>query len=286
LVLETRCGEISSALVDAVRRLEPDFVIHCGDFTGHSDPANYEFGVQVMNQLGCPWYVVLGNHDSWAPGVRAAVAARYGLPGEDCFYTRDLAGLRFIFLDVAYWTSVDGETVLYLDDELHDRGKVAGMGPSLEELAWLEQELAKADRPVAIVSHAPLGYKPTYPMPTLPYGTPAHQPETSVADLMGDVLDRNAMRAMMRRCPQVKIAFAGHWHIADVFREDGVTFCQTGSLREYPFEFRVVEVLDDTLHVTTAGLGERFQRESYVEAWGNRWIAGSADDRSFSVELK
>ena len=174
---------------------------------------------------------------TWFPGVRAALAARYELPGEDCFYTRDLAGLRFIFLDVAYWTSVYGDTTLYLDKELYDQGKIRGLGPSWTNWPGWSTELAKADRPMVIVSHAPLGYKPAYPMPTLPYGTPAQQPETSVADLMGDVLDRNAMREMMRRCPQVKIAFAGHWHIADVFREDGVTFCQTGSCANIPLSF-------------------------------------------------
>jgi hypothetical protein len=285
-VLESRADEIGAALVEAVNRLKPDFVIHCGDFTGHSDPANYEFGLQVMNQLGCPWYAVLGNHDSWSPGVCTALAARYQLPGEDCFYARDLAGLRFIFLDVAYWISVGGETARYQNNELSDRGQLRGMGPSAEEMTWLEQELAAADGPVALVSHAPLGYKPAYPIPTLPYGTPALQPQSSVADVMGDVLYRSAMRELLRRYPRVKIAFSGHWHICDMTREDGVAFCQTGALREYPFEFRVVEITDRCLHINTLGLGEDFQRASYMEAWGNQWIAGADGDRSFRVELK
>lgn len=284
--LESRCGEISEALVEAVNRLQPEFVIHCGDFTGHCDLVNYECGLQVMNRLGCPWYAIPGNHDTWFPGVRAALAARYGLQGEDCFYTRDLAGLRFIFLDVAYWTSVYGDTTPYLDKELYDQGKIRGLASSRDELAWLEHELAAADRPVVIVSHAPLGYKPAYPMPTLPHGKPALQPQTSVIDLIGDVVNRSAIRELMRRCPKVKMALAGHWHISDMFREDGVAFCQTGALREYPFEFRVVEVSDGTLHVGTAGLGEAFQRESYVEAWGNQWVAGEEEDRSFRIELK
>ena len=284
-VLEARCDEISAALIETVRRLEPAFVIHCGDFTGHADLVNYEFGLQVMSQLGCPWYAVLGNHDTWFPGVRAALASRYDLPGEHCFYARDLAGLRFLFLDVAYWTSVHGDTTLYLDKELYDRHEISGMGPSQEELAWLEQELAAADRPVVLVSHAPLGYKPGYPITTLPYGEPSRQPLTSVAELMGDVLYRSAMRELIRRHPQVKLAFAGHWHLADTIREDGVTFCQTGALREYPFEFRVVEISDEGLHVSTLGLGDCFREESYIEEWGNRWVAGIEEDRSFHVDL-
>jgi len=285
-VLESRCSEISEALVEAVNRLKPDFIIHCGDFTGHGDLVNYEFGVEVMDRLGCPWYAVPGNHDTWFAGVRAALAARYQLPGEDCFYARDLAGLRFIFLDVGYWTSQEGVTTPYLSKELYDQGEISGMGPTLRELAWLEQELAVADRPVVIVSHAPLGYQPGYPMPTLPHGMPAPRPQTSIAALMNDILHREAIRGLMRRCPQVKAAFAGHWHICEAFLEDGITFCQTGALREYPFEFRLVEVSDGELRVTTVGLDGDFQRESYVEAWGNRWVAGADGDRSFTVRLR
>jgi predicted phosphodiesterase len=285
-VLESRCSEISAALVEAVDRLKPDFIIHCGDFTGQCDLVNYEFGAEVMDRLGCPWYAVPGNHDTWFPGVRAALAARYQLPGEDCFYARNLAGLRFIFLDVAYWTTHQGEMTPYLSKELYDQGLIAGMGPSQEELAWLEQELAAADRPVIIVSHAPLAYRPGYPMPTLPHGMPAPRSQTSIVALMGDIVHREGVRELMRRCPRVKAAFAGHWHISEAFREDGITFCQTGALREYPFEFRLAEVADNALHVTTLGIDGDFQRESFVEAWGNRWVAGEDGDRSFSVALK
>jgi 3',5'-cyclic AMP phosphodiesterase CpdA len=284
-VLETRCDEIGAALVAAVRRVNPDFVIHCGDLVGYAHPDNYEFGLRVMDQLSCPWYVAPGNHDAESPGVRTALAARYSLPGEDCYYARDLAGLRFLFLDLAYFTSAGGDVSPYQDRDLHDRGQIRGTGPSAQELAWLEQELAAAEGPVALVSHAPLGYKVAYPMPTLPYGTPAAQPETSIAGLMGDVLQRHTMRAMIGRCRHVKVAFAGHWHISDMVFQEGVAFCQTASLREYPFEFRVVEVSDSVLRVSTLGLGERFQRESAVEAWGNQWIAGTPDSRSFEVRL-
>ncbi len=285
-VLESRCSEISEALVKTVRGLSPDFVIHCGDFTGHCDLANYEFGVEVMDRMGCPWYAVPGNHDTWWPGVRAALAARYDLPGEDCFYARDLAGLRFVFLDVTYWTSSEGQTTPYLSKELYDRGEISGMGPTAEELIWLEKELATADRPVVLVSHAPLAYRPTYLIRTLPYGMPAFRPETSIVALMGDILLRGAVRKIMRQSGRVKAAFAGHWHICDTILEDGITFCQTGALREYPFEFRVVDVSRAELNVTTASIGGDFYCESYVEAWGNRWVAGADGDRSFSVKLE
>jgi len=284
-VLETSCDEIAAALVEAVRRAEPDFVVHCGDFVGYPHPDNFAFALGVMDRLGCPWYVALGNHDAESPGVRAPLAARYGVSPEACYYALDLAGLRFIFLDVAHWTSASGDTSPYLDPELHDRGQIRGMGPDADQLAWLERELQAADRPVALVSHTPLGYRAAYPMPTLPYGTPAEKRETSVVDVMGDVLQRQTVRAMLRSCPRVKVAFSGHWHVSDMVVEDGIAFCQTASLREYPFEFRVVDVAETTLRVSTLGLSGAFQRQSYIEAWGSSWIAGTPDNRSFEVQL-
>jgi len=94
------------------------------------------------------------------------------------------------------------------------------------------------------------------------------------------------MRAIIRRHPQVKVAFAGHWHISDVTQEDGVVFCQTPALREYPFEIRLAEVHGDSLTVTTVGLNDgRFRRLSYVPEWGNDWVAGTTNDREFTVSL-
>ncbi len=285
-VLEAECGEIGAALVRAVRRLEPDFVVHCGDLTGHCDMANYEFGAAVMDRLQCPWYVVPGNHDTWFPGVRAALAARYGLPGHQCHYARDLAGLRFLFLDMSYWASRDGRIMPYLDQDLYDGGQIAGMGASPEGLDWLERELATADRPVVVVSHAPLGYKPDYAVATLPHGKPPAGPRTSVVGIMGDVVGREGVRALLRRHPRVRLALAGHWHICDLTREDGVAFCQTPALREYPFEFRLAIVEGGHVRVTTHGLGdETFRRQSYVETWGNAWVAGTEADRTFTVAL-
>ena len=217
-----------------------------------------------------------------------AAGSRYGLPGDQCYYALDLAGLRFLFLDLAYWAARDGQISPYLDKDLYDSGEIAGLGTSLQELDWLQRELAAAgERPVVVVSHAPLGYKPNYPVVTLPRGKPPAGPRTSVAEMMGDVAGREAVRALLRQHPRVRLALAGHWHISDFTREDGVAFCQTPALREFPFEFRLAIVEGERLHVTTHGLDdESFRRQSYVEAWGNAWVAGTETDRTFSVALQ
>ena len=94
-VLQTRSDAIAQALVEAIRDLAPDFVVHCGDITGLCEMANWEFACQIMDQLPCPWYAVLGNHDTWFAGVRDAFSARFGVPAGPCYYGRDLGGIPF-----------------------------------------------------------------------------------------------------------------------------------------------------------------------------------------------
>jgi hypothetical protein len=286
-VLQSRSPEIARNLVDTINCIGPDFVIHCGDFTGLCDMGNYEFGCRIMDQLTCPWYAVLGNHDTWYPGVRAAFSARMDLPPGCCHYARDLAGMRVLFLDVAYWTSAGGETSPYLDKDLYDSGQIAGMGPTLAELDWLDSELRECrDRPAILVSHAPLGFKDAYAVGTLPRGRPAQTTPTSLADYMGDMLLRHELRQTVRRHRHVKAAFAGHWHIHDVAVDDGVVYCQTASLREYPFDLRLVRRLGDSLHVSTIPLRDStFPGDSYVAEWGNDWVAGLPGDRDFVIPL-
>jgi hypothetical protein len=57
-------------------------------------------------------------------------------------------------------------------------------------------------------------------------------------------------------------------------------------MREYPFEFRLVEVDHGLASVTTHGLNDpSFQTKSYINERGNRWVAGSDAERTFSISL-
>ena len=84
--LHSQSARIAKAMVDSIVPLKPDFVIHCGDFTGLCEMDNFQHGKDVMNQFGCPWYMVCGNHDTWYPGVREAISSLYDLEDNRCYY--------------------------------------------------------------------------------------------------------------------------------------------------------------------------------------------------------
>ena len=291
--LQTETDQIGRCMVEAVSETNPDFVIHCGDITGTCDMGNYHLGAEILDQVPCPWYAVVGNHDTWYPGIRDAFSDRYGVPRGQCYYSASLGGLRFIFLDSCHWCTVDGEVSPYLDKELFDSGKIQGLYIPDEELEWLEEQLnAHSDETVVLVSHAPLGFKDVYPVATLPDGTPGAKEGHSLLGFnkrcgrTSDIVNRLALRALLSKYPNVSMALAGHCHIHDFHEEDGIAFIQTGSMREYPFEFRLVEVEHGVAHVTTHGLRDpSLQAASYSRERGNRWVAGTDSERTFTVSL-
>ena len=254
-----------------------------------------------MDQLGCPYYIVLGNHDTWAEGSRRAIAHLFDHAADGKFYyTRQLAALRFVFLDCAYWIKKDGTEWEYLDFDLYREELYAGIGPSRAELEWLERELSThRDLPTVIVCHVPLHAKATYAIGSLPGGeTPEGDatkwdlaPERNIVN--GDVcitkkycVHDSALRTLIAGSPNVVAVFAGHWHIVDITRDQGVLHCQAGALVEYPFEIRFVRVRGDRLSITTVGLDNpKFRRYSLVSEWNNEWVAGNDGDRECSITI-
>ena len=81
--------------------------------------------------------------------------------------------------------------------------------------------------------------------------------------------------------------FSGHWHINSITVLDNVFHCLTSSLREWPFEFRLVELDEQKISITTHGLNDPDLKErSYLEEFGNDWVAGDTKDREFTFFFK
>jgi len=85
--------------------------------------------------------------------------------------------------------------------------------------------------------------------------------------------------------PQVKAILSGHVHMNFIEAVDGLTHVVTGSMPEFPTEYRDIVVEDDRLIINTCPLSDAsFAAMSLIE--GKEWTAGQQHDRVAEIPLK
>lgn len=128
-------SERAAGTVRAVEELAPDLVLHMGDISyaeGRQNEWIDWFRLVEPVAAATPWMTALGNHETYTGASPWALAAppspleiafykqRFGLPGNEIWYSFDWAGVHFVALDTF---SEDG-------------------GIAQAQVAWLEQDLA------------------------------------------------------------------------------------------------------------------------------------------------
>ena len=288
--LHSHSQQIAKSIISSIGSLQPDFVIHCGDFTGLCDMDNFDHGKNVMDKLGCSWYVVPGNHDTWHPGVRQAISSLYDLQSEQYSYGRLINDINFLFLDTCHWATKDGRVLAYLNKELYDTGQIVGLYIPEHELQWLKEQLqCYPDKKVIIVTHVPIWFKDSYPVKKNWNGEPIKEGKLDLSCVIDPLANVEQLRKIINTSPNIIGTFSGHWHINDITVVDNRFYCMTSSLREWPFEFRLVEINDQKISITTYGLNDReLKEQSYLEELDNDWVlalTGYKPDYSFLQRL-
>lgn len=180
------------AFLAAMKAAAPDFILQLGDFCVPA-PRNRAF-LDAWNEFPGRRYHVLGNHDMDGGFTREQTVAYYGMPHRH--YAFEAGPVRGLVLD----GNEPGGTAA---------GYKRFMGS--EQLAWLEAELARADRPVLLFMHQPFD-----------------------ADHGGCLENSAAVRAVLaqaerRRRGGIVAVFSGHLHL-DYAREiEGVPHVQVNS---------------------------------------------------------
>ncbi len=281
--LNTQSSRILAAAVEETNKRHPDFVVHCGDLTNDSARENYEEAARILKTLEAPFYHVPGNHDTYKPGSRELAAGLFGLQDGLLYRTTLWKGWRLIFIDFAYWLYTDGSVREDLDWEAYRAGKVLTIGASEQELAWLTSLFEQDNEtPALCFIHPMLAFRDQYPFSRMPDGKP---PETSTMKFR---LKPSAQRlkALLGRHPCIKAVFSGHGHFHDWIVEEDRVFCQTASLIEYPNEMRLVRVSPNRIESEVFGIASGdYPSRSYMEEWGNHWVAGRTVDRMASVAV-
>jgi 3',5'-cyclic AMP phosphodiesterase CpdA len=181
-------------MVGEIAKLKPAFVLHVGDFVpGSSDMTKlkrqyWEFK-KVMDTVGVPYYLALGNHDGGGKAAHQLFQELF----KKTYYSFDYRGSHFVVLD-----STPAGEAHRIDDA---------------QFAWLEKDLAatkgKADH-IFVMAHDPL-----YPVDGHIGSSLDKYPE-----------GRDKLAALFRKYGVVY--FCGHEHLFDHDVYHGVTQVITG----------------------------------------------------------
>lgn len=136
--IDAACGKWLAAVMARIKAEKPDFCLVAGDLTEHGQQEHLEGVRAVLERLGLPYHVVVGNHDYTTHTDRA--------PYEDVFpnqlnYFFEHKGWQFVGLDTS-------EGTRYQDTRIQPA-----------TLRWVDEQIGELNRkrPTLIFTHFPLG---------------------------------------------------------------------------------------------------------------------------------
>lgn len=242
---------MNAAAVADIAAFEPDVVVAKGDLTADGSPEQYERFLEVYGAaFGDRLVHVRGNHESFHHLARAA------WPTQE----RVVPGAVLAVLD----TSRDGAINGHL---------------SAEQLEWLDELGARADRPVLVFGHHPVW-------------NPAEEPRhDGTFGIVPD--DTEALLAVFARRPRLLGYFAGHTHRNKAVRfpeVPGAVFAEVACVKDYPgswAEYRIYEDLVLQVHRRITAPEALTWTERTRGMFGGTYPAyarGRAADRCFAVD--
>ncbi|HOD49495.1 MAG TPA: metallophosphoesterase [Candidatus Hydrogenedentes bacterium] len=276
-VHNTRNGRIESVLIpeliSCLRRdlseLQPDFLIVTGDIA-RPDSRDAVFAARdLMDSLGFPYYPMGGSSDFCYEQSRQWFTEAFGahLPESRTWYSFTQGEIHICVLD-AWWLWDDGTVMPF-----SQRGNSTPrwIVPP-DQLEWLDGDLAEHDEEATIIAmHPPL----ILPQMKLARDSALQRGALENAGLLLDRLKAHA---------QVKLLLSGSAHAHYIAKQEGLTQVVTGSLTQYPVEFRDIHIHEDRFEVHTRGLSNAvYASQSLLRE--REWTRGRDEDRFAVIPL-
>jgi 3',5'-cyclic AMP phosphodiesterase CpdA len=217
-------------LQDAIKQINSqavDFVLFGGnqvEFTGQDD-RNWQLFIDLVQQLNCPWYFVLGDRD--VQGID-----KLGTFGPD-FKGKGLSG------KTPYWSlnALPNVHLIGLDTSQAD----SSLGQiSKSQLIWLQEDLDNNRGLLTIVvSHHPL---------LLP---------SSYANLLAASASAEAeqCRSILESSNDVVLQLSGHVNVTKVSREKHIWYISSPGLAIYPCSYRIFRIEGENIAMRTHQVG-------------------------------
>lgn len=273
----TMMPDVIRCLRRDLAKISPDFILVTGDIASHQSRDAVFAARDLLDSLGFPYYPMPGNHDTLSQRMRDWFldAFQSRLPGGDTVYSFTHKGLHFCVLD-AWWKWRDESLCPVAEQSLHDPSVISMHGARWalppHEIAWLEDDLTEhAGTPTIIATH----------YPAIPI--PRRLKRTGLRDA-GHLENGDILIELPQRHPQVKAVFSGHVHMHVIEPHDGVMHVITGSMPEFPCEYRDVCVYSNRMEIHTCLLSDSsFAGRSLIP--NRSYTAGMPEDRDAVIPL-
>jgi predicted phosphodiesterase len=253
---------MNSAAVTEIAAAGPDAVVVKGDVTSTGSAAEYaSFQAMYGPAFGSRLVVTRGNHDN-----PASVRADGGVPAPAPVQEMALAGVRVAVLDTSRPGWVGGHV-------------------SVEQVDWLDELAARADRPVLVFGHHPGGGADIDELFPGPEGTNS---------LGSDGTAR--LVAVIKRRPAIVGYFAGHTHRNKVrYLADTGSFpwVEVACVKDFPgswAEYRIFEggilQVHRRVHSVPGAVAWSERCRSLFGGWYPAYAFGELEDRCFEIPLR
>jgi len=254
-----KLSEILGVLKQEVdRRGDIDFILHGGDMI-HTTSDEDILATSKLFDWGMPVYLCLGNHDlttpdameRWmklAPQFFKGGLPEYSIESPDCT----------IHVVPNHW----GDETYYWKESQSARF-------SKDQMKTLSQKLSqRPNLPHFLSTHSPAF---GFPVEQSGLKEPIHVPEISFTE---------SITSMAARHPNLRCVMGAHSHLNMRVQHQYVEFITVSSLIEAPFEFKLVEVSEGTIRMTTCRLGPECSF-NYRYDDKRSFVQGREEDRGF-----
>ena len=259
-----RSGEL---LDDAISQINEtpnvSFVMFTGDLIDKPFEKELSAFLPHTEKINAPWYFAFGNHDTMVggylnPKLYMELVNKYN------------KNYKF---EKTYYSFVPqkGYKAIVLDSIIRDRLTSNGrLGD--EQLAWLDNELAKSQKDtVLIFMHVPV---------LEPYVSPNHR-----------LLDADKMETVLNKYKNPIAVFQGHYHGAKITQKGNILYVSCPSMVTYPNAFRMITVTNYRNKVVF-DIQEKETRHKDIQKlaklliFASDFYTGSENDRNAVVTIK
>ncbi len=246
-----------AATVAAINDQQPEFVLVTGDLSDTASEQELRLARETLDRLAAPWIVSRGNHDQAASGDSDAFQrlfgdrTRIGLVGDGLLPLP--TGVSLLSLD-ADWRTEGDQWRVFIPD--------AQVDAAVATLADRRPDL------LLIACHFPFVRQSEYIRSRAEDGKNA-----------GTLWEGEQALARLAAGAGTTLVFTGHQHFHHIATGDRWLHCTTGSLAEYPAEFRIVTTGPDGVQIRTLPGAPEIVAGAPVAV---TWVHGRSEDRELT----